>query len=116
MVRNTAHLVGVRRVVHHVGGRVALSFHAHRGGTAAVQVQGILRIEVLHKELRHFRGGHAPAHAGATPVDDHEQEMIELIPGDDGAGMGIRTLVDIRIFRVGELLGIAGAESLPRGS
>ena len=51
-------LAVVCRIVHHVGVRIALTLHAHRGRTAAVKIEGILRFEPVFQENGQFLGGH----------------------------------------------------------
>ena len=47
-------LAVVSRIVHHMGSSISLTLHAHRGRTAAVKIEGILRLEPVFQENGQF--------------------------------------------------------------
>ena len=95
---------GIARLVDKVRCLVPQPLDTQGGRAAAVHVERILRVEVLHQELCQLLGGH-PVADGRTTVHDEHDEMMVLREGHRRAGMPL-ALVMLRFleFRLFQLL------------
>ena len=65
---------------------VALPFHAHGGGAASVQIEGVLRIEPLDHESGELTGGEAGP-VGLASIHHEQDQVLVLRKADGRAGM-----------------------------
>ena len=98
MIRNSFDLVGICRIVNYVCFRISLALHTHGGRASAIQIDGILGVEVFNQETSQFLGRHASADVGTAAIDNNHQQMVEFGLGQGRAWMGIGALVCVGIF------------------
>ena len=88
-----------------MGLRIAFSFYAKSRGTAAVHVEGILRVEPFLQELGEFLGVHSFAESRIAAVNYQHYEVVVGGKGDGRARMScplvLLRILSVEVFPVG---------------